>query len=52
MLRFVARYFPGQSVFAHMDQRQTSAEHRAEPCIASRMSLTIYLDEGYLPNPQ
>src|SRR3989338_8420438 len=31
-----ARYFPGQSVFAHMDQRQTSQEHREDPLLASR----------------
>merc|ERR1719235_2359408 len=30
-----------------MDQRQTSADHRADPTAASRMSLTVYLDEGY-----
>jgi len=42
-----ARYFPGQSVFAHMDQRQTSEEHRNFPSIASRMTVNIYLDEGY-----
>jgi len=42
-----ARYFPGQSVFAHMDQRQTSEEHKGDKTVASRMSLTIYLDEGY-----
>jgi hypothetical protein len=42
-----ARYFPGQSVFAHMDQRQTSEEHRKDPCIASRMTLNVYLDEAY-----
>jgi len=42
-----ARYFPGQAVFAHMDQRQTSAEHRADPTIASRITLNIYLDEDY-----
>lgn len=42
-----ARYLPGQSVFGHMDQRQASAEHAANPNVASRMSLTIYLDDGY-----
>jgi len=42
-----ARYFPGQSVFPHMDQRQTSQEHRSDPCIASRITLNIYLDEDY-----
>lgn len=41
------RYFDGQFVFAHMDQRQTCLEHRADRTVASRMSLTIYLDDGY-----
>jgi len=42
-----ARYFPGQSVFAHMDQRQSSIESSNDPCIASRMSLNVYLDNDY-----
>jgi hypothetical protein len=42
-----ARYFPGQSVFAHMDQRQTSQEHRKDPTVASRITLNCYLDRDY-----
>lgn len=30
-----------------MDQRQTSAEHRNDPCVASRVTLNIYLDDQY-----
>lgn len=42
-----AKYFKGQWVFAHMDQRQTSEEHDDEPAIASRITLNIYLDDEY-----
>lgn len=42
-----AKYFVGQWVFAHMDQRQTSTEHLEDPTVASRITLNIYLDDGY-----
>ena len=46
-----ARYYDGQSVFAHMDFRHRSQEpsHAAEvrDVIVSRMSLTVYLDDAY-----
>jgi len=38
----------GQSVMGHMDQRQPYAEEiKNDDTLATRMSLTIYLDEGY-----
>jgi len=42
-----AKYFPGQWVFAHMDQRQTSEEHVQDASVASRITLNLYLDDGY-----
>ena len=42
-----AKYFKGQWVFGHMDQRQTSEEHLENPTVASRITLNIYLDDEY-----
>jgi len=42
-----ARTFPGQSVFAHMDQRGGSKESRKDSTIASRLTVNIYLDDDY-----
>lgn len=39
-----ARYFPGQSVFAHMDFRHGSRE---DECVASRLSFTVYLNDDF-----
>eukprot|EP01084_Bolivina_argentea_P115594 205539_1 len=39
-----ARYFPGQSVFAHMDYRHGN---NINECIVSRLSFTVYLNEDF-----
>lgn len=38
-----AKYFPGQSVFGHMDFRHADEN---DPCIASRVSFTVYLNDS------
>jgi len=42
-----ATYAPGQWVGAHLDLMSSCAEQKADPTVASRITLTMYLEEDY-----